>query len=116
MKINRKTIENEYDSQFKDSRDFNQEDKEKHVDIKLSELSIHEKLQKLNLYKVMMDFDATSLYLSAMWDEKLVYHKLETGFAFKPHMNYVYVEAFTNQTFNQHGNESAILEKSLQST
>ena len=56
-----------------------------------------------------MDFDATSLYPSVMWDEKSVYPKIESGFAFKPRMNNVYVEAFNNQTFNQDGEESAIL-------
>ena len=56
-----------------------------------------------------MDFDATSLYPSAMWYQNSVYPKIETGFAFKPHMNNVYVEAFNNQTFNQDGDESAIL-------
>ena len=56
-----------------------------------------------------MDFDATSFYPSAMWDENSVYLKLETGFAFKPHLNNVHVEAFNNQTFNQDGDESAIL-------
>ena len=35
--------------------------------------------------------------------------KIQTGFAFKPHMNDVYVEAFNNQTSNQNGDESAIL-------
>ena len=38
-----------------------------------------------------------------------VYPKIETGLAFKPHMNHVYVEAFNNQTFNEDGDESAIL-------
>ena len=57
----------------------------------------------------MMDFDATSLYLSAIWAENLVFPKIETGFAFKPPMNYVSVEAFNIQTFNQDGDESAIL-------
>ena len=56
---------------------------------KLSELPIHEKLRKLNPDDVKMDFDATSLYQSAMWDEKPVYPKIETAFAFKPHMNKV---------------------------
>ena len=56
-----------------------------------------------------MDFDATSSYPSAMWDENSVYPKIETGFAFKPYMNDVYVEAFNNKIFNQNGNESAIL-------
>ena len=56
-----------------------------------------------------MDYDATSLYFSAMWVEKSVYPKKETGFAFKPDMNGVYVEAFNNQTFNQDGDQIATL-------
>ena len=44
-----------------------------------------------------------------MWDEKSVYPTIETGFAFKPHMKDVHVEAFSNQTFNQDRDESAIL-------
>ena len=67
------------------------------------------KLQKLNVNDVMMDFDAKSLYPSAMWVENSVFSKVETGFVFKPQMNKVYVEAFNNQTFNQDGEESAIL-------
>ena len=57
----------------------------------------------------MMDFDATRVYRSAKWDEKPVYPKLETGFAFKPHMKIVYVKEFNDQTCNQDGNEYAIL-------
>ena len=57
----------------------------------------------------MMDFDASSLYPSAMWDKSSVYPKTETGFAFEPRMNNVYVEPFNNQTFNQDGDESALL-------
>ena len=56
-----------------------------------------------------MDFDASSLYPSAMWDEKSVYSNIETGFAFKLHMIKTYVVAFNNQTFSQVGKESAIL-------
>ena len=58
-----------------------------------------------------MDFDATSLYPSAMWDEKSVYPKIETGFAFEPHMNITFVDAFNFQSFNQDGNESAIVRR-----
>ena len=76
---------------------------------KLNMLSIHKELSNLNSNKTQMDFDATSLYPSAMWDEKSVYPKLETGFVFKPDMNDVYVEAFNNQSFNEDGDESAIL-------
>ena len=38
-----------------------------------------------------------------------VYPKIETCYAFQPHMNDVFVNDFNNQTFNQDGNESAIL-------
>ena len=55
-----------------------------------------------------MDFDATSLKPAAMGDENSLYRKIETGFAFNPHMKDVYVEAFNIQSFNQGGNESAI--------
>ena len=48
-----------------------------------------------------MDFDATSLYLSAMWDKNSVQLKIETGFAFKTHMNDIYIEAFNIRTFNK---------------
>ena len=44
-----------------------------------------------------------------MWDENSVYPKIETGFAFKPDINDVYVEAFNNRSFKQEGDESAIL-------
>ena len=34
---------------------------------------IHEKLSEKDLKKTQMDFDATSLYPSDMWDENSVY-------------------------------------------
>ena len=57
----------------------------------------------------MMDFDAT-FFPSAFWDENSLYPKKETGFAFRPHMNDVYVGAFKIQTFTKNGNERTILE------
>ena len=44
---------------------------------KINMLSIQEKLSKLDLSKTQMDFDATSLYPSAMWDENSVFRKME---------------------------------------
>ena len=99
----------EFDSKYNEYRDIDQKEKEKYVNRKLNMLPIHKKLSKLNSNKTQMNFDATSLYPSAMWDEKSVYPKIETGFAFNPNMNDVYVEAFNNQTFNEDGDESAIL-------
>ena len=104
-----KEYANEFDSKYDEYRDIDQKEKEKYVNKKLNMLSIHKELSKLNSNKTQMDFDATSLYPSAMWDENSVYPKIETGFAFKPHMNDVYVEAFNNQSFNEDGDESAIL-------
>ena len=46
-----------------------------------------------------MNFDATSLYRSAMWDKNSVYTKIETGFAFEPDRNDIYVEAFLQSNF-----------------
>ena len=38
-----------------------------------------------------------------------VYPEKETRFAFKPHMNDTYLEAFKIQSFNQDGDESTVL-------
>ena len=99
----------EFDSKYNDYRDIAQKEKEKYVNRKLNLLPIHKELSKLDSNKTQMDFDATSLYPSAKWDKNSMYPKIETGFAFKLHMNKTYVEAFNNQTFNEDGDESAIL-------
>ena len=39
-----------------------------------------------------MDFDATSLFPSGMYDESSVSPKKESGYAFEPHMNKVIVD------------------------
>ena len=67
------------------------------------------KISKKNPNDIMVDLDATALYPSAIWDQNGVYPKIESGVAFKLLMNDIYVEAFNIQTFNQDGNESAIL-------
>ena len=36
-----------------------------------------------------------------MWDDNSVYPRIETGFAFKPHMSDVYDEAFNIKSFNR---------------
>ena len=72
-------------------------------------LSIQKELSKLDLKKIQMDFDATYLYPSATWDENSVYPKIETGYAFQPHVDDVFVNEFNIQTFNQDDNESGIL-------
>ena len=58
----------------------------------------------------MINFDATSLYPSAMWDQNSVYPRIESGIAFKLHMNDIYVETFNIQSSSRDRNESAFLE------
>ena len=108
---NEKQNAEEFDSNYDDYRNINEKKKTDFNNKKLNMLPIHKALSKLDSNKTQMNFDATSLYPSAIWDEKSVYPKIETGFAFKLHMNDVYVEAFNNQTFNEDGGESAILTK-----
>ena len=48
-----------------------------------------------------MAFDAKSLYISAKWDDKVVYPKIEKGRAFTFDMNEEIVEKIFDQTFTQ---------------
>ena len=97
------------DSKYDDYRDIDQKEKTDYMNKKLNMLPIHKELSKLKSNKTQMDIDASSLCPSAMWVENSVYPTIESGFVFKPHLNDVYVEAFKNQTFNQDGDEIAIL-------
>ena len=87
---------NDYVSQFNDYRDNDEEEKIDHINKKLNKLPIHKELFKLDSNKTQVEFDANSLYPCAMWDENSVYPKIENGFAFKPDLNDVYVEASNN--------------------
>ena len=89
---------------------MNEDDKTKYVNDKQSKLTIHNKVKKIVFNENGMTFDAISLYHSPMWDKSSVYTRIEHGFAFNPYMNDFHVEAFNNQTLNQNGNESEILE------
>ena len=99
----------ELDPNFVEHRDIDQKEKIDFIYKKFNVLPIHKEFFKIDSNKTQMDYDATSLYPSVMWDQKSLYSRTETGYAFKPDMNDVYVEAFNNQTFNQDGDESAIL-------
>ena len=96
-----KIFEKEYEDQFNDYRDENVEDKEKYVTENLSNLRLHKLLKRIELIHSLWDFDAVSLYPSAMWDPKSIYPKIETGFAYEKHINDKFVEKFNNQTFTQ---------------
>ena len=102
-------MEDEYDSQIKDYRNIDLDDRTNNTINKPGKLSFHKERREINPDDVMMDFDATSLYLSAKNVKKSFYPEMEIGFALKLHTNDIYVEAFKNQTFNKHGDESTIL-------
>ena len=93
--------EKEYESQFDDYRLENEDDKEKYINEKLSNLKIHKLLKQIEIIDLLWDFDATSLYPSAMWDVKSIYPRIETGYAYTLDMNNELVEKFNNQTFYQ---------------
>ena len=91
----------EYENQFNDYRYENEEDREKYINKKLGEFTIHKLIQKIELTHLLWDFDAVSLYPSAMWDEKSIYPKNETGCAFTRDMNDELVNKFNTGNFNQ---------------
>ena len=96
-----KIFEKEYEDQFDDYRLENVEEKEKYVNEKLSQLPLHRLIKQIKLEELLWDFDATSLYPSAMWDEKSIYPRIETGYSFTRDMNKYLVHRFNNQTFTQ---------------
>ena len=96
-----KIFEKEYENQFNDYRDENVEEKEKYINEKLSQLPIHRLIKQMKIYELLWDFDATSLYPSAMWDKKSIYPTIETGYSFTRVLNKFLVHRFNNQTFTQ---------------
>ena len=93
--------EKEYESQFNDYRDEDEEEKEKYINEKLGNLKLHKLLKQIELIHLLWDFDAVSLYPSAMWDEKSIYPRIETGYAYTRDMNDELVNKFNTQNFNQ---------------
>ena len=67
-----KQYSKEFDSKYDDYRDIDQNEKYDWINKKPNILPIHKELSKLDSNKTQMDYNATSLYPSAMWDEKSV--------------------------------------------
>ena len=87
-----------FDSNYLDYKDINQKEKTDFSNKNFNKLRIHEQLPKLGLNKTQMDFDAISLYTSAMWDNDSVYRKRESGYTLKHHKDDVFLNNFDNQT------------------
>ena len=96
-----KIFEKEYENQFDDYRDEDIDEKEKYINEKLSQFPIHRLIKQIKLDELYGIFDATSLYPSAMWDEKSLYPRIETGYSFTRDMNKYLIHRFNNQTFTQ---------------
>ena len=95
-----KIFEKEYEDHFNDYRDENIEEK-KYINEKLSNLGLHKIIKRKKLINLLWDFDADSLYPSAMRDPKSVYPKIETGYAYTNDMKNDLVEKFNNGEFKQ---------------
>ena len=64
-------------------------------------MDISKKLQTLIRDDLLVAFDSTSLYPSAMYDETSVYPKIETVYAFTSEMNDEIVNQFKTKTFTK---------------
>ena len=94
-------IKHIYESKISDYRDIDEEEKNNYIYKKLGEFPIHKLLQELGLNDLFWDFDAVSLYPSAMSDPESIYLRIETGYAFTPDMTEDLVNKYNNQTFTQ---------------
>ena len=96
-----KSYDKENENQSNDYRDEDVEEKENYINDKLSKLPIHQLIKQLKLDELFWDFDAVSLHPSAMWDEKFIYPRIETAYAFTEDMNDDLVEKFNTGKFTK---------------
>ena len=94
-----KFYEKQYESKFNDHRDEDVEEKEKYINEKLSQLRIHQLIKQVNIDELLWDFDAVSLYPSAMYDANSIYPRIEIGYAFTENMNDELVKKFNTGSF-----------------
>ena len=103
-----KFIKQEKESNFNDYRKVKEDEMNENINEKLGELPIHIYLQQLSFDDLLWDFDAVSLYPFALSDEKSLYPRIETGYAFTPDMNEDLVKKFDEGSFTR---GKAILKK-----
>ena len=94
-------FEKENENKFDDYRNEDVDEKEKYINEKVRNLRLHKLLQRMELIHLLWDFDAVSLYPSGMWDQKSIYPRIETGYAYQSDMNDELVEKFNTGNFNQ---------------
>ena len=64
---------------------------------KLSKLPTHQIIKQISLSEFLRQFDAVSLYPSAIWDEKSIFPRIETGYAYTKDMIIDLFNKFDNQ-------------------
>ena len=96
-----KFIKEEYESKFNDYRDIDEEEMNNYINKKMGDFPSQKLLQELGLNDLIWDFEAVSLYPSAMSEEKSLFSRIENVYAFKLNMNDELVEKFNTQTFTQ---------------
>ena len=96
-----KIYKKEYESKSIDYKNGNVDEKEKYINGKLSQPTLHQLLKQIKLDEKLWGVDAASLYPSARWDENSIYPRIETGYAFTKVMNNKLVKTFNNGNFNQ---------------
>ena len=82
-----KILEEENESECQNYREKDVKERGSYINEKLSQLPIRQILKQIKLDEILWDFDAVSLYPSAMLDEKSVYPRNETGNASTKEMN-----------------------------
>ena len=95
------TYINYKNKQFKILEKKHEEEKEKNTNENISQQPIHRLFQRRKSNEILWDFDAVSLHPSAMWEEKSIYQRIETGYGFTEDVNDELVEKFNNWIFNQ---------------
>ena len=80
-------IQKEYESKFDVYRDIIEEVVEKRINENICKLPIHQLLNLSKIKKLLWAFDSVSLYPSAIWDEKSIYPRSETGYSLSEDMN-----------------------------
>ena len=96
-----KIYEKEYENQFNDYREEDLDEKEIYINEKLIQLPLHQLIKQRKLDELLWDYDAVSLYPSAVWDESSNYPKIETGYAYTPDLNKKLVKKFIFQNFTE---------------
>ena len=94
-------IKKDFESKFNDYPNDDEDVEKKFINENLSKLRFHQLMKQLKLDELLRDFDAVSLYPTAMWDENSIYPRIETVYAFTQETNDELLEKFNTGNFTQ---------------